>query len=1140
MAGYFSPFGDDGLGLDMGFGDRPIPHAPYYNPKKTYRTPLPDQDYQSLGQQALHAGTSGLGYVLGTLDKPGQVVRNTLAGKLGSAVRQAIPFADTLGLVDQNDYTSGRDLTDKVGLTSKKDKGWGAWGAGLGADILTDPLTYMTFGAKSALTPIGKAVQKTGALKGWTGREMLQGFHATEPGLLAAGRDASDIAHAVDQGQRIAQGTAAATGVKEAQPLSSLVRIGLPFGGPGVNIGTGQAAQKIAGALDSAGDWMKYGNPVGRAVGSLFDPNVHGAVDELTQRGAARYLEPAMQDLKAQARADRFDVIHGLDPLVSAGTHPESLITDTARAVAEGVPHPFPHDVTNSVGGVAHSLNQIADRQLAQAREAGAPLRDVGDPFANYVHRSAFNEVPGSLQMDKRRLMPTTSAANIGRDALYRDIPGGTWRINDWFDRYSGLPHQVPQVEAAIRHDLEHDLIKRGGSMTPELAQAFDDKAAALAAKLSGSNEAYRSAASGGGGKPFFSPDLVSDVTQRGNAHAKTVANAKAATGILADAAQPFQQGSGMVPLWDALHQLGLETIAHNPQTGELAQGAGVNLYRALAKHGAGKVDQFLTDAAGLKGLQGAVNQWGITPESLATLTKQYGQWAAPEQVKSSLGAFDSLTNAFKSLAYPIWIPSHIRNSVTALVNNARHGVGPQDYAKQLAVMTGRGINPAEAHDLRRAQYAGANIFGGNGMNEEIAGNVRDAFDQGKRFTPHTPGSDRAGTYGNLPADTADLVLRQGVLGSLGATGRAAKDSILRWGERDAAGNRRGWGQSIGENLGIRGVGGASEDTLPAVAAGRKAGTNIEDFFRGSLFNKLTREGHTPQTAADEINRLHFDYGHLTDFEKNVMRRAVPFYTFMRNNLPLQIDTAIHNPGILQAQSKPFNQQDAGDEGYVPKYLQNGFATPIGEEFTGPNGDLNRQYVSQFGLPAEEAFGRLKFQNGMPDLRGSTLSFLSGLNPIIKAPLEQLFDTQFYTGRKLSDLKAQGAASAIGGLFGDENPQLLAQVLANTPATRFISSADKLLDPRKSAMQKALNLLTGVKVTDVDTDKQRAIDLRDSLQAMMAGHPNLSKHTEFYVKPDDVANLSPEELELMRAYATQEQQSREWSKAQRQRIGVRQ
>lgn len=1131
MAGFgfnINPFGN---GLDLNFDERPIPHAPTYKPGVSYRKPLPGEEYQSIGQKALSTGASGLSYVTGTLDKPAQAVRGILAGKGLGSLAHLVPFADTLGLVGEKDHTTGRDLTDQYGLTDKHDKGWGAWGAGLAADLITDPLSYATLGAKSALTPIGRAVSKTGALKGWTGRGLLGGFHGAEPALLAAGHSASDISHAVDAGRRIAQGSAAATGVQADQPLSSLARIGLPFGGPSVNIGTGKTAQAIAGAADAAGDWLKYGNPVGRAANALFDPSVHGAVDEITQRGAAKYLDPTQRELKAAARGDRFDVIHGLDPLVTAANHPEQEITGAARAVAEGVPHQFPAGLANEVGGVAGNLNQIAGRQLSEARAAGAPLHDVADQYANYVHRSAFTETPGSLQLgDKGRLLPTVSGSNIGRDPLFRDIPGGTNYLNSVFDRFAGLRQQLPQVESTIRSELEQDLIRGGRTMTPELATAFDEKAAALAHRVTHAGEGYRSAAAGGGGKPFFSPDLVADVTQRGNQHAKTIANTKAAIGILGDTAVPFQEGTGMTRLSDALARLGIETTEHNPLTGAPAEGGLVNLYRGLAAKGAGKVDPFLTDPGGLKGIANAVNEWGVTPEALGTLTKQYGKWTAPEQLKSSLGAFDSATNAFKSLAYPIWIPSHVRNAVTAAVNNARHGVGLQDYGKQAGIMTGRtALSPAEINAARRAEYTGANIFGGNGMNEEIAGNVRQALEEGKRFTPNVPGSDRAGAHGNIAYDTADLVLHQGLLGSLGSTANAAKEGL--GGLLDKT---RSWGQAVGENLGIKGVGGAAKDTLPAVAAGRKIGTNTEDFFRGALFNKLTREGHTPASAAAEIDKLHFDYGHLTDFEKNFMRRAVPFYTFMRNNIPLQLDTALHNPGIFQAQSKPFTQPRPDGQGYVPAYMNSGFALPLGQET--PEG--TQQYISKLGLPAEEALDKFHFENGMPDVRRTALALGGSLNPLIKAPLEQLFNTQFHTQRALSDLKAPQAASAIGQLWNDDNPQLLSQVMANSPLTRFVSSADKLMDPRKAWWQKALNLGTGVKVTDVDVEKQRAIDTREALKQLLAQYPHLSSHTEFYVKPGDVANLSPEEIEAMRAYATQQQQTREWA-AEQKRIGVR-
>jgi hypothetical protein len=304
--------------------------------RAAFRRPLPPERLGSVANHILSTGASGLSYVLGTLDKPGQAVRGLLAGHGPSALNHLVPFSDSMGLTTEADHVSGRDLTDSWGITDKRDKGWGGWLGGLAADLATDPLSYMSFGAKHALTPVGKLVQKTGALKGWTGKAMLEGFHGAEPALLHAGQTASDITHSIDQGQRIAKGAAAGTCVQAHQPLSSLVRVGLPFGGPGVNLGTGKTAQKVAGALDAAGDWLKYKLPGAKAVASMFDHSAHGAVDEITQRGARKYLDPALEQLQRQARDDRFGVVRELDPLVSGMAHPEQAVNDAARAVAEG------------------------------------------------------------------------------------------------------------------------------------------------------------------------------------------------------------------------------------------------------------------------------------------------------------------------------------------------------------------------------------------------------------------------------------------------------------------------------------------------------------------------------------------------------------------------------------------------------------------------------------------------------------------------------------------------------------------------------------------------------------------------------------------------------------------------------------
>ena len=100
-------------------------------------------------------------------------------------------------------------------------------------------------------------------------------------------------------------------------------------------------------------------------------------------------------------------------------------------------------------------------------------------------------------------------------------------------------------------------------------------------------------------------------------------------------------------------------------------------------------------------------------------------------------------------------------------------------------------------------------------------------------------------------------------------------------------------------------------------------------------------------------------------------------------------------------------------------------------------------------------------------------------------------------------------------------------------------SYDQLIDNRKGIIPKAANLLTGVKVSDVDVDKQRAIELRQTVEQMMKGHPHLSKYTNFYVKPEDVNDLSPHDIELMRMYSGIQDRAKAYAKEQRTKIGIR-
>lgn len=70
----------------------------------------------------------------------------------------------------------------------------------------------------------------------------------------------------------------------------------------------------------------------------------------------------------------------------------------------------------------------------------------------------------------------------------------------------------------------------------------------------------------------------------------------------------------------------------------------------------------------------------------------------------------------------------------------------------------------------------------------------------------------------------------------------------------------------------------------------------MDDTQRYMLYRwKLDKTGDF-QTAVDTVAESLFDYSRLTSFEKDVMKRIVPFYTFMKNNFVFQAKNIFRNP----------------------------------------------------------------------------------------------------------------------------------------------------------------------------------------------------------------------------------------------------
>lgn len=378
----------DFVGLSDPFSDLFPGRQRYGSPLPT---PTPEQEDALLTQLA-GGGLSALGYVGETLDKPGAAVRGLLAGRPDQLLN-LIPFSDMMGLTDPSQRVSGRDLLEQYGLLSANTPGLDVGdAAGFGAEVLLDPLTYLSFGA-SALTKAGKAADVAGTLAKASygaGGELLQGARAAQ---MAAGQRA-------------------------------LVGAGLPFMDNVAVAGTGPWAQKIAGGLDTTEHFLRFGNPIGRAIGGVFDPSVH---DAMTQAGqvAMHELDPLLQGAEVEARARLIDRAQQLREMGFLTNNPAEAgqfrnYMETGQPLSEEFAQ---------AGPVLDTLRSDLDQLLNTERQLAMQTPELSDEFVKYVPRQRTT-FPSQGIGGKQRAFPTEHPFQTGREDFLKNIPGGTETIN--------------------------------------------------------------------------------------------------------------------------------------------------------------------------------------------------------------------------------------------------------------------------------------------------------------------------------------------------------------------------------------------------------------------------------------------------------------------------------------------------------------------------------------------------------------------------------------------------------------------------------------------------------------------------------------------------------------------------------------
>lgn len=174
------------------------------------------------------------------------------------------------------------------------------------------------------------------------------------------------------------------------------------------------------------------------------------------------------------------------------------------------------------------------------------------------------------------------------------------------------------------------------------------------------------------------------------------------------------------------------------------------------------------------------------------------------------------------------------------------------------------------------------------------------------------------------------------------------------------------------------------------------------------------------KSAIDAVKYALFDPSNISDFERNVMKRAIPFYTFTKQNLMFQADNLMRNaPRYNKLYKFIRDSYNDLDENSYYQYQKDSMQIPL--PFQDSNGN---QLFIKTNLPLSDLGEYL--ENPLQRVVSST-------SPIIRTPFEMVTGVNTFTGEKLNYNTADKLAKTLGIALpkGVQNTASLAEQILN-------------------------------------------------------------------------------------------------------------
>ncbi|MHC4557763.1 MAG: hypothetical protein ACYS80_10725 [Planctomycetota bacterium] len=209
------------------------------------------------------------------------------------------------------------------------------------------------------------------------------------------------------------------------------------------------------------------------------------------------------------------------------------------------------------------------------------------------------------------------------------------------------------------------------------------------------------------------------------------------------------------------------------------------------------------------------------------------------------------------------------------------------------------------------------------------------------------------------------------------------------------------------------------------------------NFNKTAHFLSRIRNGFSPDEAALSVKKHLFQYGRegLSTFEQNVMRRMIPFYTWMRKNLPRQMEALIQRPGkfanlgkFIESVEGLYGPQPV--EKWMSEFMRQGAPVYLGESDVPGQ---SRYFLLKNWLPAADL---LQLEDPINEV-------ISMTNPFLKEPLQQLVNWDFFFEDKITRVPED--FNPVGGELDNFLSMTLNKRLSHLMKNvRLLNTLDKL------------------------------------------------------------------------------------------------